>query len=40
MSPILPCENIDNIVVGKHGLIIQHGQQSGLLLPQVRMGLG
>lgn len=40
MSPILPCENIDDIVVGKHGLIIQHGQQSGLLLPQVPIEWG
>jgi len=31
MRPILP----EDVVVGKHGLVIEKGQQAGLLLPQV-----
>jgi len=30
-----PSEYIDNIVIGKDGLIVKKGHQSGLLLPQV-----
>ncbi|MFH2139107.1 MAG: AmmeMemoRadiSam system protein B [Candidatus Omnitrophota bacterium] len=35
MSPIKQIDTIEEIVVGKHGLIIQKGFSSGLLLPQV-----
>jgi uncharacterized protein (TIGR00296 family) len=31
MTPISP----DEIVVGRHGLMMQHGPHAGLLLPQV-----
>jgi uncharacterized protein len=35
LSPMKKIESIDEIVVGTHGLYIQKGFQSGLLLPQV-----
>ncbi|MCP4649923.1 MAG: AmmeMemoRadiSam system protein B [PVC group bacterium] len=35
MSPLKLISNIDEIEVGKHGLIIRKGFSSGLLLPQV-----
>ncbi|MBF0328339.1 MAG: AmmeMemoRadiSam system protein B [Nitrospirae bacterium] len=35
LSPIEPLNDIKNIVVGKHGLVIVKGDRSGLLLPQV-----
>lgn len=35
LSPIEEVEDINHIIVGKHGLIIKQGQNSGLLLPQV-----
>lgn len=34
MGPIVPCAT-DDIVVGRDGLIISHGRNAGLLLPQV-----
>ena len=34
MGPIVPCAT-DDIVVGRDGLIIRHGRNAGLLLPQV-----
>lgn len=34
MGPIVPCTT-DDIVVGRDGLIISHGRNAGLLLPQV-----
>lgn len=34
MGPIVPCAT-DDIVVGRDGLIITHGRNAGLLLPQV-----
>jgi len=34
MGPIVPCA-ADDIVVGRDGLIISHGRNAGLLLPQV-----
>jgi AmmeMemoRadiSam system protein A len=35
LSPITEVGNLDEIEVGKHGLIIKSGMSSGLLLPQV-----
>ncbi|MGE4297066.1 MAG: AmmeMemoRadiSam system protein A [Desulfovibrionaceae bacterium] len=35
LSPITPCTDPEAIEVGRHGLLIQRGHQSGLLLPQV-----
>ncbi|TAN42621.1 MAG: AmmeMemoRadiSam system protein B [Nitrospirae bacterium] len=35
LSPIEPLNDIKDIVVGKHGLVIVNGDRSGLLLPQV-----
>lgn len=35
MSPLQGVKNIDEIEVGKHGIIIRRGFHSGLLLPQV-----
>jgi len=35
LSPIHQVENVDEIEVGKHGIIIECGGSSGLLLPQV-----
>ena len=35
MSPIRKISNIDEIKVGKHGIIIKKGFNQGLLLPQV-----
>jgi AmmeMemoRadiSam system protein A len=35
MGPIEPVTNVDDIVVGRDGLIISRGPYAGLLLPQV-----
>ncbi len=35
LSEPFPLENYDEIVVGKHGLILEEGTRKGLLLPQV-----
>ena len=35
LSPITEVKNINEIVIGKHGLIIEQGFYKGLLLPQV-----
>jgi hypothetical protein len=35
LSPMNPVKDIKDIQVGKHGLVIRKGSQSGLLLPQV-----
>ncbi|WP_321400681.1 AmmeMemoRadiSam system protein A [Maridesulfovibrio sp.] len=35
LSPIDVCKDVEQIVIGRHGLIMQRGMQSGLLLPQV-----
>ncbi|MDD4732365.1 MAG: AmmeMemoRadiSam system protein A [Desulfovibrio sp.] len=40
ISPIEPCRDVNEIVVGKHGLIVQRGGHSGLLLPQVPVEWG
>lgn len=40
LSPLRPLKDVKNIQVGKHGLFIVKGMQSGLLLPQVATELG
>jgi len=35
LSPLKKIQSIEEIEVGKHGLVIQRGNQRGLLLPQV-----
>jgi len=35
MSPIVPVGNVDEIEVGRDGLIVSRGNRAGLLLPQV-----
>lgn len=40
LSPIEPCRDVNEIVVGRHGLIVQRGPHSGLLLPQVPVEWG
>jgi AmmeMemoRadiSam system protein A len=35
LSPLKKIENIDEIMVGQHGLVIKQGLSRGLLLPQV-----
>jgi len=40
MSPLTPVEDVSEIEVGTHGLIIQDGGRSGLLLPQVATDYG
>lgn len=35
LSPITECYDRNGIEVGRHGLIVQNGKNSGLLLPQV-----
>jgi AmmeMemoRadiSam system protein B/AmmeMemoRadiSam system protein A len=40
LSPLLPLKDIRNIQVGKHGLVIRKGAQSGVLLPQVATEFG
>ena len=40
MSPLTVVENVSEIEVGTHGLIIQDGGRSGLLLPQVATDYG
>jgi AmmeMemoRadiSam system protein A len=35
LSPPVPISSYDEIEVGKHGLIVKEGYNSGLLLPQV-----
>lgn len=40
MSPIVPVENVDEIEVGRDGLIISRGSRAGLLLPQVATEYG
>jgi AmmeMemoRadiSam system protein A len=35
LSPLKKIKNVNEIVVGKHGLIVQQGLSRGLLLPQV-----
>jgi MEMO1 family protein len=40
LSPFIPLKDVKNIQVGKHGLYIMKGIQSGLLLPQVATEFG
>lgn len=35
LSPIEPCLDPEKVEIGRHGLIMSRGRQSGLLLPQV-----
>ena len=40
LSPLIPLKNAENIQVGRHGLVIRKGTQSGILLPQVATEFG
>lgn len=40
LNPPQPVSDINEIQVGKHGLIVQQGNQRGLLLPQVPLEWG
>lgn len=40
LSPLEPCRDVNEVIVGRHGLIVQRGSHSGLLLPQVPKELG
>ena len=40
MSPIVPVEDLSEIVVGRDGLIVRKGHAAGLLLPQVASEYG
>ncbi len=40
LGPPIECKNIEEIEPGRHGLIIQRGFHSGLLLPQVAIEQG
>ncbi|HZV47862.1 MAG TPA: AmmeMemoRadiSam system protein A, partial [Thermodesulfovibrionales bacterium] len=40
LSPMQRLKDVKNIQVGKHGLVIRKGSQSGLLLPQVAIEQG
>jgi MEMO1 family protein len=40
LSPLLPLKDTRNIQVGRHGLVIRKGAQSGILLPQVASEFG
>jgi AmmeMemoRadiSam system protein A len=35
LGPIEPVADVETIVIGRHGLIVQQGHRRGLLLPQV-----
>lgn len=35
MSPPRPMTSLDDLVLGRHGIIVQHGHRRGLFLPQV-----
>ena len=40
LSPLQPVRSLDDIVVGTHGLLVDNGRHSGLLLPQVPLEWG
>jgi len=40
LSPLQPVQRIEEIVVGTHGLVLVHGNRSGVLLPQVASEYG
>ena len=35
LNPRQPVASVDDVVVGRHGLIVEHGRHYGVLLPQV-----
>lgn len=40
LGPLRPIERVEEIVVGSHGLVMIHGNHSGVLLPQVAVEKG
>lgn len=40
LGPIEPCRDPEQIILGRHGLIMRKGQRQGLLLPQVPLEWG
>jgi len=40
LSPLIPLKDINDIRIGKHGLVIRKGMQSGIFLPQVATEFG
>ena len=40
LSPLSPVQSVDDVVVGKHGLIVDAGYARGLLLPHVATEYG
>jgi hypothetical protein len=40
LSPLIPLRDINDIRIGKHGLVIRKGMQSGIFLPQVATEFG
>jgi len=40
LSPLRPVASIDEIEVGRHGIVVRRGSRSGLLLPQVATEYG
>jgi AmmeMemoRadiSam system protein A len=40
MGPVVPVKDVDEVVVGRDGLIISRGSRAGLLLPQVAVEYG
>lgn len=40
LGPVEPCPDLNEVQVGRHGLIMQRGGHSGLLLPQVPVEWG
>ena len=40
ISPLRPVQHMEEIVVGTHGLVLVHGNRSGVLLPQVASDYG
>ena len=40
LGPLRKIKNIDEIVIGKHGVYVKKGMRSGTLLPQVPDGRG
>src|SRR5512138_45443 len=40
LTPERPVSSIDEITVGQHGIVVEHGRSRGLLLPQVATEFG
>jgi AmmeMemoRadiSam system protein A len=40
LGPLTPIQRVEDIVVGTHGLLLIHGEHSGVLLPQVASEYG